>query len=504
MRYSFIILIGIFLFFTSCFRDDLENIQVPVWNPDIAVPLVNSRFTLEDIIADFKNGGELVTDSSGLITLIINRDNIVNIPAQKFFQIPEQSFSSTDTVQFIEFAFPGGELIHTIEVKKGELILHLTSNQQEAVSITIDIPGATVNGVPLQKEIFLSTASSSTDTIDLSGYILDLTGDGDDANVLKIRYNAQTLLDSLPVLLEAFSGSLENLSFNSANGFFGIKNFEINTDTISLQFLKNWIEGTIYINNPEIGITLHNNFGMPFFLQLSNFQAENTVLSVPISGAVFTDSITVNFSQDSLTEGPVITDVTVNSGNSNIDNVIAFSPQKITYKLLLSVNSSLGKVPASFLHDTSRLVGDVRLKLPFQGRIDNLVLQDTFDMDIDTIRELTHANFKLMASNTFPVNVQMQVFFADADVQLIDSLLTTPENIIASGITDPNGEVIMPTTQTTFIPFEKEKLEKLFSARKLIVRARLSAGSSQQPSIKLLTSYRIDIHLGVIAGVTRP
>ena len=504
MRHSFIILIGIFLFFTSCFRDDLENIKVPVWNPDIAVPLINSHFTMEDVIADFKNDGNLITDSTGLITLIINRDRVFSIPANEFFKIPDQNFSSTDTVQFIEFVFPNEELIHTIGIKEGELILHLTSNQAEAVHVNISIPKATINGVPLQKAILLHTPTAITDTIDLSDYILNLTGDGDEANVLEIRYDAQTVSDSLSTILEEFSGNLENLSFNYADGFFGVKNFEIDTDTISLQFLQNWVEGTIYINDPEIGITLNNDFGLPFFLELSNFQAENTVLSVPITGSVFTDSIMVNFPQDALSDGPATTDITVNSTNSNIENVIAFSPQKITYKLLLSINSSLGNTPLNFLHDTSKLIADVRLKLPFQGRIEDLVLQDTFDLDIATIKELTHANFKLSVSNTFPVEAQIQVFFADTDIQPIDSLLTTPENIIASGITNANGEVMMPTTKTTYIEFEKKKLENLFSARKLIVRARLSAGSAQQPSIKLLSSYRIDMHLGVIAGVKRP
>lgn len=503
MRQSFFIIAGISFFLTACFRDDLENIKVPQWNPDVAVPLINSQFTLEDIIADYKNEGNMVTDSTGFITLVINRDRVFSIPAHEFFQVPDQNFSSTDTVQFIEFEFPGGELIHTIEVKEGFLILQVNSNQIEDISLTIAIPRATINGVPLQHEILLHSPVAITDTIDLSGYTLDLTGDGDEANVLKIQYNAQTVTDNLPVILEEFSGSLENVSFNYAEGFFGLKNFEINTDTISLQFLKNWVEGTIYISNPEIGITLNNDFGIPFFLELSNFQGENTSFSVPISGSVFTDGITVNFPQDSLGEGPAITDVTIDPGNSNIDNVIAFSPNKITYRMLLSMNSSLGNVPVSNLRDTSELYADVHLKLPFQGRIDNLVLQDTFDLDIDTIKELTAANFKLLASNTFPVNAQIQVFFANTDVQLIDSLLSAPENIIAAGVIDPNGEVIRSTIQTTFIEFEQEKLENLFSARKLVVRARLSMGNIQQSSVKLLSSYRIDLKLGVIAGITR-
>ena len=502
MRQSFFIIISVLFFSTACFRDDLENIKVPQWNPGVAVPLVNSQFTLEDIISDYKNDGSLVTDSTGFITLIINRDRVFSIPAREFFQVPDQNFSSTDAIQFIEFEFPGGELIHRIEVKEGKLILHATNGEAEDVNLTITIPKAKINDVPLEQHLLLHASATLTDTIDLSGYTLDLTGKGDEANILEIQYNAQTVADNVPVILEEFSGSLQNLAFSYAEGFFGIKNFEIDTDTISLQFLKNWVEGTIYITNPEIGITLNNDFGVPFFLELSNFQGENTSFAVPISGAVFQDSITVNFPKDSL-ESPAITDVIINPGNSNIDNVIAFSPNKITYRMLLSMNSSLGNVPVSNLRDTSELYADVHLKLPFQGRIDNLVLQDTFDLDIDTIKELTSANFKLSASNTFPVNAQLQVFFADTDVQFIDSLLSAPENIIAAGIINPNGEVIRPTTHTTFIAFEQEKLQNLFSARKLVVRARMSMGNTQQSSVKLLSSYRIDLNLGVIAGIKR-
>jgi len=502
MRYSFFILAGIFLLFTSCFRDDLKNVKVPVWNPNVAVPLVNSQFTLEDIIADFKGENNLVTDSSGLVTLIINRDRVFSIPAHEFFQVPEQHFSSTDTAQLIEFVFPGGELIHTLGIKEGLLIINMSSDLTEDVQVNIKIPKATINGVPLEEEILLPSDTNITDTIDLSGYTLDLTGDGADANVIEIQYNAQTLSDHLPAILDEFSGSLQNISFNYADGFFGLKNFEINTDTIPIQFLKNWVGGTIYINDPEFNITLNNDFGIPFFLELSNFQAENTAITIPVSGAVLEDKVTVNFPQDT-TSGPVVTDMIINGENSNIDNVIAFSPNKITYKLLLGVNSTLGNAPLSYLYDTSELFADAQLKLPFQGRIENLVLQDTFDLDIDTIKELTHANFKLTVSNSFPVNAKMQVFFADPNHELMDSLLHSPENIIASAITNQDGEVDAPTQQITFIKFGPDKLQNLFSARKLIVRALLSAGNTQQPPIKLKSSYRIDLNLGVIAGVTR-
>ena len=503
MRHSFFILAGIFMVLTSCFRDDLENIKVPTWNPDVAVPLVNSQFTLEDIISGYKNDGSLVTDSSGFITLIINRDRIFSIPASEFFQVPDQNFSSTNAIQFVEFEFPNGELIHKIEVKEGFLVLHASNGKDEDIHLTITIPKAKINDVPLEQHLLLHAAVNLTDTLDLSGFILDLTGDGSDTNTLEIQYSAITVADSLPVILEKFSGSLQNLAFSYAEGFFGVKNFEIDTDTISLQFLKNWVDGTIYITNPEIGITLNNDFGIPFFLELSNFQGENSSFSLPISGSVFTDGFTVNFPQDSLGGSTAITDVTIDPGNSNIDNIIAFSPNKITYRMLLSMNSSLGNVPVSNLRDTSEIYADVHLKIPFQGRIDNLVLQDTFDLDIDAIKELTSANFKLTASNTFPVNAQLQVFFADTDVQFIDSLLTAPENIIAAGVINPNGEVVRPTTQTTFIPFEQGKLQNLFTARKLVVRARLSMGNTQQPSVKLLSSYRIDLNLGVVAGIKR-
>lgn len=504
MRNNLIILAGFFLLLTSCFRNDLENIKFTRWNPDLAVPLIKSQFTLGDIIAGYDEDGMLVTDSTGFITLIINRDNVFTLQANEFFEVPSQIFSITDTIQSLELEFPGDELIQTLGIREGKLIFHLDSMLQQAINVNIDIPQATLGDLPLHEEIILQTLTSFTDTIDLSGYTLDLTGYGDEVNRLEIKYDARRLLDSLPTILENFSVSLQDVVFDYADGFFGTKNFSIKTDTISLQFLKNWTEGTIYINNPEIGVTLHNDFGMPFFLELSNFQAENTVLSVPISGTVFTDSIAVSFLTDSLSIGSATTEVAIDSSNSNIENVIAFSPQNITYQLMLSVNSTSNNMSPSFLYDSSELVGNVQLKLPFQGRIDNLILQDTFDLDINTIEELTKADFTLTVTNTFPVNAQIQVLFVDTDFQVIDSLLTSPDDIIISGVTNTNGEVIAPITQISKIAFDKEKLENLFSSRKLIVRAQLSAGSVQQPSIRFLSSSRIEIHLGVIAGVTSP
>ena len=58
----------------GCFKDDLSRLKNPVWNPDVAVPLVNTSLTIKDVLTEFDTANFIKEDSTHMLSLIYTGD----------------------------------------------------------------------------------------------------------------------------------------------------------------------------------------------------------------------------------------------------------------------------------------------------------------------------------------------------------------------------------------------------------------------------------------------
>ncbi|MEX0813467.1 MAG: hypothetical protein WD048_14710 [Chitinophagales bacterium] len=489
---------------SSCIRKDLDNLSTRNWSPEIAVPLINSSFFVQDIIKKFETGGFIKTDSTQLITVVYT-GKVVSISGENLIPVPDQSFTTIDSSSNVNFAFPGGDLIHFIIVKSGTFNYRMLSNRQEDIRVTITIPKATKNGAPLRivKDLpYTGSPIEYSGQSDLSGYLLDLTGSaGNSSNTIEVKYQAELMSNGQRILLDEFEGSFENIRYNFMEGFFGLKNFEKGMDTIVLDIFKNWISGTVFIENPMMNMLVQNSFGMPLELHLTDFNASNRQVALPISGSAFNTGYDLGFPDGNSIGSAENTDIVLNSDNSNLQNVLAIAPNRLNFGFNVTANTNPFTV-LGFLTDESQFTIDVDLEIPLQGRIDNLVLADTFAMELDNIEEIDYADFKLFTENTFPVDLQIQVYFTDDQDQIVDSLLSTPKIILASGIAEPGSDIRIPVQEETIISFGAEKLDHFFNSSKMTVNVRLASTGGGAESVRFLSTQSLSVKLGVISGLS--
>ncbi len=504
----YILIVALFLVSaTACFRDDLKDLTMPNWNPDIAIPLVQTRFLATDIIDNLPDRNNVDVDSTGLVSFVYAKKNVVSIPAEDFLKIPDLSFLATDNSTLLNFTLSSGDILDKLELSEGQFVYDLEVDQLEDVQVTITIPDATKAGKPFEKIINLIYAGinpiQTTDTIDLAGYILDLTQIGDTIVSLAIEYEAVLNSTGEKVPVKKFVGIWEHLKFSYAEGLFALKDFKFKIDTLKLGFLKNWLDGSVSMEDPNIEITVKNNYGLPFSLFLTNFNAANELITVPVTGEIFADSVYVNFPDDSLRLNADTTHIIVDGENSNLENVLTIAPDKLTYGLSFGTTPVLDSlVLINRISDESRLSVDIKLELPFQLRIDNLSLRDTFDLKIDNIEEVDYAKFKLVTENSFPLNARIQVYFATESYYVLDSLFTTSENLLVSGEVNEDGVVINPSRNETLITVNHENLRNIYDARKIIVKAHLLSTNNGESTVQFLTTYGIDMQLGVVTNLS--
>ncbi len=189
----------------------------------------------------------------------------------------------------------------------------------------------------------------------------------------------------------------------------------------------------------------------------------------------------------------------LNRNNSNIWDAVFISPRKFIANVSGMSNPN-GGISNNFALDTSRLMVDAQIEMPFFGRAWDFVLQDTSDLtfgqDIDKIEFVI---FRINTTNGFPVEAIEQLFFLDENNHIIDSLLTPEQQILAPAPCNgaPDYRVTSPATKMTEITFYKSRMLPLKNCKKIVTREKLQTTNSATDLVKFYSDYNINVRLGL-------
>ncbi|MCF8388941.1 MAG: hypothetical protein K9G47_13765 [Bacteroidales bacterium] len=117
----------IILIMSSC-KKDLTRIIKPEWNPNLAIPFIESSITLDDLIEPDSN---LVINPDGSLKVIYSNDSVFSINIDEVFSFPEQPTGqqefSMGAIKFADFSF-------TWPVSLADLIAYLPPPVQDTLS----------------------------------------------------------------------------------------------------------------------------------------------------------------------------------------------------------------------------------------------------------------------------------------------------------------------------------------------------------------------------------
>ncbi|MEX2484350.1 MAG: hypothetical protein WED10_07320 [Brumimicrobium sp.] len=511
-KYIIYLLLVTAIFFIACKKDhDFDKLAGTNWNPKLAVPLINSSLAVEDILQSADEQDFLEIGGDKMITLVYN-SQLYSIKGDEFIDIQSVISTLTDTFNIIEFPFPGGAKIRNVEIISGKMNYSITSQDTQKVDLSLKMPYVTKSGTPFEENILLENTGGSSNyksgNFDLSGYNFDFSSNGNYTNSLIIEYLAR-LTSNLTNVTSNYPLNInfQDLVFQYVDGYLGLFNFNIQADTMSLSIFKNWVGGTVFLDDPKINLSITNSFGIPITADFSTFEAWSDVEGgnvIPIvSNTDISDTFLINYPDLTEIGNSIDSDYTLDNNNSNINNVISISPKQLRYALFFLANADVDTTQINFITKDSEFSVDLDLKLPMHGRIDDMKIRDTFDLDVSTeslFNQLKSAKFKLQTENKLPLSVDLQVYFTDDEHQLLDSLLVGEETILKAGEVDAQGKVVTAENKTTFVSFDKKNSENIDSASKLIIKAKLNTTDGGDTSIKLYTDYYLKIKLGVIAN----
>jgi hypothetical protein len=351
-------------------------------------------------------------------------------------------------------------------------------------NLSDDIPVNPELAIPLiDAQISVDELLSLSDTISF----LEI----DENNFMTLVYNFDVKQITAPDFFDGtYSGTLDDI------------NYPLDPETLDLGIKKFPDYDEFYVANPRIIFTIKNYWDIPAVLSISQFDCIHGQPGTTISGTgtFFSNTYTVNKPVSPALSA--ITEIEVNTGNSNIDDLVSSIPDRIIVAGSLQTTPGVNYSVSSLSIDSVHL----RVELPLDVRIKNLVLRDTIkfsaakDLGSDTSK-LDALRLNFVFDNGFPVNLTTQIYLADDEYNIIDSIFTNELSIPGGQIS--NGKVTQ-STKTTPEPIiiEGTKRSSFYKASYMITKYKYNTVNNHLgQTVKVYSNYRIVFKAGALIKV---
>lgn len=465
------ILLTLLLSIVSCKKEPT------VWETDWSAPIINDTLSLANLVND-----STLAEVGGFYELNLDRV-LFSLNVADVISIPDTTIEETTTFSGSINLTPGSTIdnsidehnfdldevqLKTVILKSGNIDLRLENPLPTRMLFTVNLPGVTLNSVPYSQEYVAEAGTVSGPgiaeaTIDLSDYKLDLTGiSGGDYNILKSQIVVKT--DPLGPTVTMTSSDIvrvkatfRDVQIKYARGYFG--SAVVSDTTVAFLEVMNTIaSGSIDLPNTDISFEIENGIKVTAEGLLSTVSSENSSGSiVDLTGGQVGTSFNIDAATGSWnTLTPSFKTLNFNSSNSNIEQYIENLGTEHTHGYQFQLNP-WGNVSGGWdeLFENSELNIRVKANMPLLIGFDNLVLRDTFDIELNQDPEKTrikNGELILQASNSFPISGTIKLLFRNDNGNVVHVVEGTQElKSSLMGALDPGSNLMVAGSEIHFV-----------------------------------------------------
>jgi hypothetical protein len=547
-RFYLFVLLWIFII-PSCVPEEFTrdyNTDI-LWTPAYNGPVAFGNFTLKDILDAMLDTSELETDieideDSTNLYYVAYSDHIKSIRADEWIDLPDQNFPDVyfyrspvdipaidlgpvgDTITQVkierfDFATLHNERIDSIFLTAGNLNTITTSTLRHTGWLIIYSDQIKIGDEFYRDSISISDPSGSfsdSKVLPLDGSALRLDNQSNpDTTYLEIVFELFLIHSGNDIQAGEevnVDMTFTDLVFKSAYGSFGdYDTLLIDNDRFEFELFEYQFEGNVYFGDPRINLVIDNSFGMPLGVNLFNLSAysQTTGISTDIIFEPGTNPFLINAPDLSQEGQSVITEISVNKTNSNIDEITNTTLSYIDYSARVITNPEGITAQDNFVLDSSRASVDFEIVLPMDLRAEDFELEDTVDFDLSGIPDeddevdIRSLQIRLETTNGMPVEINMQVVLVDTFYNELDSLFTEEtQNVLPSAIVDENGKVLAPSHNEVTVDFPPSRLDLIRNTRYAMVRSTFETTDEGQEMVKFYSYYEINFKLGIKTEVS--
>ncbi len=487
------------LFFSACKKfEDVKVVEDVNYEAEFAIPLINSKLSLQDIIDSEGDFEELEIDENGNMFLNYSAEFEHNTVDELLGEIPSIPLVLTDTTMTVPVQVFDNLELNSISLKSGTLSFSLHSSIAENTNVTITIPQLTKDGLTFSTNLDLIyqgtlPITASADQLPIEGYILDLT-----ENSVQINYEAVTNSGD-HIVLDLVTGSADDWNYELVEGIWDQQTFTISNDSIEVDLFGNWLDGEVSFEDPRLAVRVENSYGFPVSVQLKNAVAITSAGNeIPLTTTG--NSFDVNYPLMNEQGEMKSTTFYFDKNNSNIKDILNAGPTKLIYEIEGTINPEDLNDPG-FLTDQSDLMSLVTLELPAYGTASGFTIETTADIDLGEIENINGAEFKIITDNGLPIDVYLQLYFQDENENILDSLFHQSQAILGAASVDTQGNTVNSTEMVNYIDVSKERMLMIQNAKSVKIQASFSTTNDGNTSVIVNSSQELEIRMGAKIGL---
>lgn len=407
----------------------------------------------------------------------------------------------------VDLSTGNGEQLTTLILADGQIELDLNYGIREDATITISMPYASKNGIPLSETFNINSDNTNpttlSETIDLSGYTFDLTAGGSGFNIIELNIQASIVSSGFPVPFSVSDAVEADVTFGGVvidyvEGDVGTQTFNLEQDTVDFSFSEFDFGAQITLADPRINLTLTNAFGIEIGADLSSIEARNETQSVALTGLA--TPLIIGAPTIAQVGDSVRTTIEINSTTTNIDDVLSISPTELIFGMSGSTNPN--GATTNFVSGDSYLGVEMDVQIPLYGGVSGFELRDTLDFPTDIFNNVVEGYIRANITNEFPVDVTVQAYFVNDNYEILDSLDVTPIEVLqSSSVNATTGELEEASENVTDIELSEGKADRIKEATKIILVSTMATANNGATNAKFYSSYSIGIKLAVFATV---
>ena len=487
--------IGLVLFCTVSFSSCIDvpsEFNFDKWNPEIAIPLLQTSVTIEDFLEETEAGEYLTTDSFQFLSLVYEEE-IFASTAEEFIDIPDFNLNVSSPSEIYEVdEFPFDFRLDFLSFKEGTLVFDIVSQFEEDVTLKLDIPNLKLNGQSYSQELILDYTGTvpftTTGQIDLTGYSINFVDE------FRIEYYATSPSgDSL--VLQDVNYLFSAVKFKYVEGSFESVTFGVDQDSFPIDLVDIPVIENFELEDPRVTLTVKNSVGVPMTAKAILFDAytedgERIPFESELSTGISLDYPTLEEHGKSKT-----TEFVIHKDNSNIVDIVKAKPTRFDYQLEGTLFPEEGNFKG-FAFDTSGVEANLLLEVPLWGSVKELEVEEITDLDTENFDQAKSLELKILATNGFPVDAFLQIYFEDDNGNIIEQLVEDGEELKLLSAMTSNGRVTSPTTTEFVIEISEDKLTAITTATKIRLEANVSTPNNGNEPVQFFSDYNLDIKVG--------
>ncbi|MDA3866792.1 MAG: hypothetical protein PF489_08610 [Salinivirgaceae bacterium] len=538
---------------TGCIRDNFEfdKLSMHLENEgEWEFPkLVNTTFTIGDLLERVDSTGLISTEDDGLIILVYS-DTVYSAVGEEIIEFPDQQYDTifnnqdfdneggfTDnSVTMIKnevdyvFATFGNQLLDSVLLNSANVKISVNSDFEYEGVLTITFPEIKKNGQPYQKMINIDDNSGNyneiiTDEIE-SGYKIDFSN-AEQINTIFITYeltlqgnDGQTVnADDICDIVVEFT----DIKYDYIWGYVGQQIINIPAEEMAIDFFSGFDNGEFELPYPRVKLKINNSFGLPVgvFMETIQFRVGDDNTWVDLTGEGIPTASTpwmINTPEESFPD-PITyatTNVKITGRNTTLNTIISQLPDRLRYSEKVVLNPNGNEDDLNFMANDSKVEALIDFELPLWGRTSGINYTDTLEMDLSNIandsEQIDHMDLTLTIGNGLPHQIGMKVYLLDSLYNVVDTIPNANDDVIMgddiwwfveSGIIGADSVINQETGKTISnhtIRYESNSVDILDNVKYIKLKAKYittDGTGTNAPYVKYFDFYEMDFDVAL-------